>query len=318
MKLQKSQQAVLDQLISLMESTGLVPWELPWLNPRSAKAPKNGISRQPYKGINSWVLALQAVKSGYASHIWVTAKQAADRKTMPIEGAAPSEIVFCTKLAKPVELTDGTSKIKTFWLWKSYKVYNKAQLVNPDVFPDQQVNTILADSSIVADITADCIGIIDALNFDHCPMIYNDVIGQAYYRPSTDSVHLPEFDQYKSKEAYFGTLFHELVHSTGHKSRLNRFKADAPLAAFGSEEYSKEELVAEIGAAYLTNHFALGSFKSAEQSAAYIKGWSKHLKDKPADLYSAASKAAEAFNYILLEPDTVASKGKQLKATGHD
>lgn len=119
---------------------------------------------------------------------------------------------------------------------------------------------------------------------------------RAYYRPATDTVVLPIRKQFMSTAEYFSTAFHELVHSTGHKSRLDRLDR---VAAFGSEDYSKEELIAEIGAAALVNHTGLETPDSFRNNAAYIQNWLQVLKDDKRFIVSAAGKAEKAVNLIL-------------------
>lgn len=121
---------------------------------------------------------------------------------------------------------------------------------------------------------------------------------EAFYSPFFDMVVVPGLDQYKNVEEYYSTAFHELTHSTGHKSRLNRFE-DEKSAAFGSEVYSKEELVAELGAATLVNFLGLETEKSFRNSAAYIQNWLKVLKDDPKFIVSASARAEKAVDMIL-------------------
>lgn len=123
--------------------------------------------------------------------------------------------------------------------------------------------------------------------------------GRAFYRPSTDEVVLPMRSQFVSTADFYGTLFHELVHSTGHKSRLDRFSGSAADAAFGSEEYSKEELVAEIGSAALLNRLGIESDASFRNSAAYIQSWLKALKNDKRMIVSAAGRADKAVQLIM-------------------
>lgn len=118
----------------------------------------------------------------------------------------------------------------------------------------------------------------------------------AYYQPSTDRVVLPLLAQFAESAAYYSTAFHELVHSTGHSSRLDRLTA---LARFGSDDYSKEELVAEIGAAALVNHTGLETSASLRNNAAYIQNWLDVLKGDKRFIVSASSKAEKAVALIL-------------------
>ena len=119
---------------------------------------------------------------------------------------------------------------------------------------------------------------------------------RAFYRPSTDSITLPLLAQFAETAEYYGTAFHEMVHSTGHMKRLNRLDATAH---FGSEDYSKEELIAEIGSAALVNRAGLETAKSFRNSAAYVQNWLQVLKDDKRFIVSAASKADKAVSYIL-------------------
>lgn len=131
---------------------------------------------------------------------------------------------------------------------------------------------------------------------NHPALERSKVSDSAYYRPSTDTVVIPEIGQFAEIAEYYSTLFHELTHSTGHKTRLNRLTATAH---FGNEEYSKEELVAEIGAATLVNIAGIETSKSFNNSAAYIEGWSRALRENKKMIVEASSKANKAVNYIL-------------------
>ena len=119
---------------------------------------------------------------------------------------------------------------------------------------------------------------------------------EAYYSPSRDCVVLPMPDQFKSTAEYYSTLLHELAHSTGHQSRLNRLRATAH---FGNESYSKEELVAEITAAALMNHTGLETKGTFQNSAAYIQSWLSALRNDKRLIVAASGAASKAFDYIV-------------------
>ncbi|MCD7817944.1 MAG: antirestriction protein, partial [Lachnospiraceae bacterium] len=121
---------------------------------------------------------------------------------------------------------------------------------------------------------------------------------QAFYSPMQDKVVVPMKSQFQNIEEYYSTTFHELTHSTGHASRLDRF-TDGRAAAFGSETYSKEELVAEIGSANILNRLGIETEKSFKNSAAYIQSWLRVLKNDNKFIVSAASKAEKAVEYIM-------------------
>ena len=125
------------------------------------------------------------------------------------------------------------------------------------------------------------------------------ITNRAFYSPSRDYIQVPCKEQYDNVNEFYSTLFHEMVHSTGHKDRLGRLDANAKLASFGSEDYSKEELIAEIGSAFLMNHVGIETSKTFKNSAAYIQSWLKVLKDDNRFIVSASSKAEKAMKYIL-------------------
>jgi antirestriction protein ArdC len=128
---------------------------------------------------------------------------------------------------------------------------------------------------------------------------HTEVIGdRAFYRPSTDSIQTPTKAQFKDPAEYYSTLFHEITHSTGHQTRLDRFR-ETGSHAFGSENYSKEELVAELGASALVNFLGLETKSSFRNTAAYIQSWASRLREDTKLIVSASGKAEKAINYIL-------------------
>lgn len=130
----------------------------------------------------------------------------------------------------------------------------------------------------------------------------DNVSNRAYYSPAEDYVNVPTRKQFAVMAEYYSTLFHELGHSTGHSTRLNRFSGTAACAAFGSQEYSKEELVAESTAAGILNAIGMEEANSFRNSAAYIKSWASHIKSDPMMYITAATKAQAAINLILGVP----------------
>ena len=125
--------------------------------------------------------------------------------------------------------------------------------------------------------------------------LHVELSNRAFYSPSEDSVTVPAMEQYDIVEEYYSTLFHETTHSTGHSSRLNRDMT----GHFGSDSYSKEELVAELGAAFLVQKCGMDSAKAFKNSVAYIQSWSKKFKEDKKLIVSAASKAEKAVKFIL-------------------
>ncbi len=195
---------------------------------------------------------------------------------------------------KPFETTnEETGEVEQHFYLRYYNVFHLSQVegisprwtVHPssDLKPDAAADTIIRDyvdrSGVALKITPS---------------------DRAFYQPGTDTVVMPELSQYQKQEEFYSTTFHELTHSTGHKSRLDRL---ADIAAFGSHEYSKEELVAELGSAFLVNHCGLETESSFQNSAEYLQGWLKALKDDKRLLVSAAGAAEKAVNLILNRKD---------------
>ena len=131
-------------------------------------------------------------------------------------------------------------------------------------------------------------------------VLENTASNEAYYSPSRDLIHLPLMEQFQNEAEYYSTAFHELTHSTGHKNRLDRLNS-ATTARFGSEDYSKEELVAEIGSANLMNILGIETKGSFRNSTAYIQNWLSVLRSDAKFIVSASCKAEKAVKYILNE-----------------
>ena len=129
------------------------------------------------------------------------------------------------------------------------------------------------------------------------PEISNGV-ARAWYHPNSDTINMPHQNSFDLDESYYGVLFHELSHSTGHTSRLERHKKDGCTHNFGSQDYSKEELVAEMGSAFLCGHTGIED-KTLDNSASYIASWLKKLKDDKMLVVQAAAKAQKSTDYIL-------------------
>lgn len=150
--------------------------------------------------------------------------------------------------------------------------------------------------------TIDCITDAENLFTDYVERehinVQQVISDQAYYNPSADLIHLPHRNQFCNAAEYYGTAFHEAIHSTGHESRLNRL-CSGHVAAFGNEEYSKEELVAEIGSATLLNILGIETTHSFRNNAAYIQSWLRVLKNDVRFIVSASTKAEKAVQMIL-------------------
>jgi len=276
----KVYEIVNEKILQSLEK-GIIPWHRPW-NSEHGGMPINAVSGNYYHGSNVWLLTGISLADGLPNY-WCTPKQAMG-KGWNIKGQHCTAIVTFWKFLEHVDIdSDGKEKKKTIPMLRFFPVLNASQCEGWE-------KTEPTGQPEIADHPS---------NYENGPTI-NHVFdsNKAFYSPSTDTVSLPEKSQFISENHYYATLYHELAHSTGHESRLNRKSPDA-IAAFGGESYAKEELVAELGSAYVCMQLHIDNDKLTENTAAYITSWSNALKQEPRMFVSAAGAAEKAANMIL-------------------
>jgi antirestriction protein ArdC len=283
-------QVTTDRLIAMLEA-GTAPWHKPWTGGTSA-FPKNIKSKKPYSGINVWMLHM----SGHSSAYFLTFKQAQELGGSVRKGEKGFPVVFTKQLPpRAVDApTDNGGTERTIdartggRMLKYYTVFNVEQCDG---------------------ITAPDAGTVPT--FDHDPIDTAERIltaipnrptithagSRACYAPARDVITMPEANRFETRPAYYSTLFHELAHSTGHASRLSRKEIIEP-GAFGSNPYGKEELVAEMAAAYICGAAGIER-DTIDNSASYLAGWIDTLKGDVKLAVQAASAAQKAADYIL-------------------
>lgn len=271
-------QMVTDRIISELEK-GVIPWEKPWTGIRSGAF--NRVSKKPYSLLNQMLL----------KHVgeYATFKQWQDLGGR-IKKGAKSEIVVFWKILQVEETKEnGEKESKNVPVLRYFNVFHISQVdgVEPLESPFSDVEPIEKADKIIKDYVNR-----EHIDFEECAS------DKAYYSPTRDCVVVPRKEQYKFINEYYSTTFHELVHSTGHKNRLDRLATGAN-AAFGSETYSKEELVAEIGSANIMNLLGIETTKTFRNTVAYIQSWLQVLKNDNRFIVSAASKAEKAVDYII-------------------
>jgi len=269
---------ITDAIISKLES-GVVPWRKPWNG--SVNAPKNLVSGKAYRGINAFLLSC----TGFASPYFLTFKQVQDKKGLVNKGAISFPVVFWSNVT--VEDRESGDE-KNIPFMRYYRVFNVEQTnlpIPPIMENPLEFNPIEEAEKIVAAMPS-------------CPEIrYGQA--KAFYSPSLDYVNMPKHELFESPEGFYSTLFHEISHSTGHASRVGR-KGVTESNYFGSHEYSKEELIAEMSAAFLCGEIGIIP-ATLDNSAAYIKSWLRALKSKDNKnmVITAASAAQKAVDFIL-------------------
>ena len=274
---------VTNRIIAELEK-GKIPWEKPWTGVRDGAY--NRITKRPYSLLNQMILQHRGE--------YATFKQWQDLGGHVRKGEK-SEIVVFWKIFESKETNPDTGEIeiKKIPLLRYYNVFHISQVEGVEPLAPEQLNDEVepieaGDKIITAYINR------EHLNFVECKS------NKAYYSPTNDTVVVPLKEQYNLINEYYSTTFHELTHSTGHKNRLNRLQTGA-VAAFGSEDYSKEELVAEIGSATLMSIARIETPKTFRNSTAYIQNWLQVLRNDNKFIVSASSKAEKAVNYILAE-----------------
>lgn len=269
---------ITDRIIAALEQ-GVIPWHKPWVGGNSGCISYS--TGRAYSLLNHILL-------GGVSGEYITFKQCSLAGGHVRKGEKSKMVVFWKPFEKENE---ETGEVEKHFFLQYYNVFNLSQVEG--VKPRWAVS-VTPSSDLQPDAAADAVvkDYIDRSGV-HLTIAESD---KAYYRPSNDEMVVPQISQYQNIAEYYSTLFHELTHSTGHHSRLNRI---ADIAAFGSHEYSKEELVAELGAAFLNNHCGLETDASFRNSAGYIQGWLKALKEDKRLIVSAAGAAEKAVSLIL-------------------
>ena len=265
---------ITNRIMEQMEG-GVIPWRKPWVSSGSCISYSSG---KPYSLLNQMLLGRPGE--------YLTFNECRKAGGYVRKGEKASMVVFWTWLEREDE---ETGEVKNIPFLRYYNVFHidqceglKARHAEPlpkIVNPNEQAESIIANYLRTSGVK-----------------LHHEQGDRAFYRPASDSITLPLLAQFRETAEYYSTAFHEMVHSTGHKSRLDRLEKTA---FFGSEAYSKEELVAEIGAFALVNHAGLETASSFRNNAAYVQNWLQVLRNDKRFIVSAAGKAEKAVKLIL-------------------
>lgn len=278
-------QEITSRILEILDR-GVVPWRNPIRRQEARGWPSNLLSKKPYRGINVFLLTMTAWERGYDADEWLTFNQAKQLGGNVKKGENSSLVTFW----KLYNTEDDEKKEEiTIPVLRHYQVLNREQCEGLPAKPIEEEKEVQPFEPLDA-----CEVIVDGYK-GNPPIEHRS--GQARYQPSLDQVLIPEPSKFDTRENYYAVLFHELVHSSGHESRLNRGFSNDP-APFGSYDYGKEELVAEMGAAFLS---AAGGISppTIEQSASYIDNWQKKIRAEKHLVVSAAGAAQKAADHIL-------------------
>lgn len=272
---------ITERIIEQLEN-GVVPWQKPWSGTHSGAY--NRVSNKSYSLLNQLLLKHDGE--------YATFKQWSDLGGK-IRKGEKSEVVTFWKIQQIEEINeDGEKVIKQIPLLRYYNVFHISQV--DGVEPKEQLK--ISDLEPIEE--AEKIKT-DYMNREHLK-IFEKVTNDAFYLPIQDYIQVPCKEQYQDIEEFYSTLFHEMIHSTGHKSRLNRPDMQG-IVRHGSEKYSKEELTAELGSAMIINILGIETEKSFKNSSGYIQDWLQVLKNDNKFIVSASSIAEKAVKYILNE-----------------
>jgi antirestriction protein ArdC len=308
-------QVVTDRIVNSLKE-GVIPWEKPWKASQytGGPFPRNFATGRPYRGINVMLLW----SSCYSSPFWITFNQARELKGTVRKGEKGTQIVFYKQLRdrtqKNENPTEAEDRRRPFVL-TYHTVFNVEQcegLTLPEIEkPTTTPNAIEQDEACEAIVTG----------WTNGPSLHltSQSEMRAYYSPSTDAVHMPARNRFIDAPHFYSTLYHELVHSTGHESRLNRTFG----ARFGDELYSKEELVAEMGAAFLCAISGIANEHTDRNTTAYLQSWISKLEEDNRLIVHAAANAQRAVDAIVGttfedEAESTEESGEEVAAGGSD
>lgn len=267
---------VTERIIAALES-GVAPWRKPW---RGGGEPRNAITGRRYHGMNWFLL------SCHGGEKFLTFKQAVDAGGNVRKGEKGCPVIYWNWF----EMEKDGEKKKIPFL-KHFTVFSVDQCEGLNLASDETLGEVIP--FIARPDAEETIASTGA--------VISHGGGRAFYRPSTDSITLPEREAFNAPDEYYSTAFHELVHWTGHASRLKRPGIES-VAAFGSASYSKEELIAEMGAAFLSASHGINS--CLDNSASYLQGWISALKGDSKLAIQAAGAARKAADFIMGKSET--------------
>lgn len=270
---------VFDKLVTLME-TGTAPWSKSW----KAGLPKNATTGHVYTGGNTWICWAAQITEGFSTSGWVTPVAAKKLGLWPRKGSQLTWLLAVREIFEDDPKDPTKRRLKARYP-KIFLVANLDQLDGDAKALEELRAKVVANANFEPVAAAEALMVRTGAQIEASPM-------QPRYSPTTDTVSLPARDQYPNPEDFYVDAFHELIHWTGHAKRLDRFKG----GYFGDERYSFEELVAELGAAFVCSTMGLAP---KQHSADYIRGWGKRIQADRALFAKAAAAAAKAADFLL-------------------
>ena len=282
----KKYEEITNRIIKAIESGNVLPWEQSWVNAEGQDGIPLRVNGEEYQGINVLLLTIERMVHGYKSNTWMTFNQANKLGAKIIKGSKSTSICKFTQFK--IEEDDNGKKVEKFIpVLKTFNVFNCDQIEGlPAKFDVPEVEEVTTVDDRIESVQ-EYVGKTQA--------IVKTGGNQPCYVPSVDHILMPEYSQFKSKEDYAGVLLHELVHWTKPKHRCDReFEGSK---RFGGKGYAVEELVAELGSAFLMAKLGVAKQPRPDHSS-YIQSWLKALKNDKKFIFTASSKASDAVKYL--------------------
>ena len=272
-------QVVTDKIVAALEA-GTPPWIRPWSGGLEA-VPMNGASRRAYRGINCILLTLEAQLRGFTRNVWLTYRQAGELGAQVRGGERGTTVVFYKRHEVPAEPGEDNSEPHVVPLLRSFTVFNLAQI---DRLPERLQQPTAERNDWLREHAPEKLIANSGARVEHGGFM-------AFYSPAEDRIQLPERGLFADAGSYYATALHELIHWSGHPSRLDRQLG----RRFGDAAYAVEELIAEVGSAFLC---AACRLDGRLQHPAYISNWLSVLKADKRAVFAAAAKAQQAADYV--------------------
>ena len=266
---------------------GVRPWVKPWVAGHQAGHVSKPLRHngRPYSGINTVTLWGQSLRFGYDAPLWMTFKQAQELGGHVKKGEKGSPVVYADTFRKEEANDKGELVERDIPFMKGYAVFNIEQIkgLPEHYYAKNEPQTLNTDERL---------NHVDQFT-EKTKATLKHGGGSACFLSTQDLIRMPHYERFESRESYYATLIHELTHWTVHKSRLNRDLSNA----FGSTEYASEELIAELGAAFLCSDLKITN-EVREDHAAYLASWLKALKNDNRAIFKAAAQAQQAADYL--------------------
>lgn len=278
---------IASKVIKLMETEGM-NWSKPWITKTKNEGQPISIYKKNYRGINRWHLGMVMALEGYNSPVFATFAKWKAVGAKIKKGEKSHEVFLFKPWSKEIINDEGEKEIIGGLKTDTFRVFNADQVEGWDG------NWLTDDKSDEQEQTWDDVELADMIINSSGANIQHRNQDQAFYMPSLDQIVMPERKQFKDDSGYYGTMFHELIHWTGSKERLDRKFGTRR----GDDNYAKEELIAELGAAMLSG-IAKVDVEPRADHAHYLNGWIKGLKDQPKIIMTAASNAEKAAQFII-------------------